>query len=46
MAVIGGSLEVESQPGKFTKVRLMLPRSVITNWVDTPLPSAAVKAAP
>jgi signal transduction histidine kinase len=37
MAIIGGSLEVESQPGKFTKVRLMLPHTVIMNWVDTPL---------
>jgi signal transduction histidine kinase len=37
MAIIGGSLEVESQPGKFTKVRLMLPHSAITQWVD-PLP--------
>jgi signal transduction histidine kinase len=37
MAIIGGSLEVESQPGKFTQVRLMLPGAVITNWVDAPL---------
>ncbi len=36
MAIIGGSLEVESQPGNYTKVRLMLPHSVIANWVDTP----------
>jgi len=39
MAVIGGTLEVESQPGRFTRVRLMLPRSAITNWVDAPMPS-------
>lgn len=37
MAIIGGSLEVQSQAGKFTQVRLMLPRAVITNWVDAPL---------
>jgi signal transduction histidine kinase len=46
MAVIGGSLEVESQPGKYTKVCLRLPRSVITNWVDTSLPSSVAQAAP
>jgi signal transduction histidine kinase len=38
MAIIGGSLEVESQPGKHTQVRLMLPHSVITYWVDSPPP--------
>jgi signal transduction histidine kinase len=38
MAVIGGTLEVESQPGSFTRVRLNLPSSAITNWVETPMP--------
>jgi signal transduction histidine kinase len=37
MAIIGGSLEVQSQAGKFTQVRLRLPRAVMAYWVDPPL---------
>jgi signal transduction histidine kinase len=41
MAVIGGTLDVESQPGKFTRVRLKLPHSAFTGWVEALMPSGA-----